>query len=190
MSGDKTTAKYAAKLQKPDGLTLIPPWQARERLRNVPVTGLGGINQGIGAFLADRGVFTCGDMDRIPISTLGQRFGNPGRRIWYMCRGEDPDKVQGHFHPPKSVGHGKVMPPDTRDNDLIFMHALHLNRALDLINERFGEFTIAPAKLLHRSDMPNVIAPAWKPYGHRQTIPSTRPQRRRDTSGKVHDMDW
>jgi len=69
-------------------------------------------------------------------------------------------------------------------------HALHLNRALDLINERFGEFTIAPAKLLHRSDMPNVIAPAWKPYGHRQTIPSTRPQRRRDTSGKVHDMDW
>ena len=32
VSGDKTTAKYAARLQKPDGLSLIPPSQARERL--------------------------------------------------------------------------------------------------------------------------------------------------------------
>jgi DNA polymerase-4 len=63
------------------------------------------------------------------------------------------------------------------------------NQALDLINERFGEFTIAPAKLLRRSDMPNVIAPAWKPYGHRQTIPSTRP-RRPPASGKLPEMDW
>ena len=26
------------------------------------------------------------------------------------------------------------------------------------------------ANLLSKSDMPNVIAPAWKPYGHRQSI--------------------
>ena len=45
-----------------------------------------------------------------------------------------------------------------------------INRVLDEINDRYGEFTIAPATLLHRSKMPNVIAPAWKPFGHRQTI--------------------
>ena len=28
ISGDKTTAKYAAKLNKPDGLTIILPWEA------------------------------------------------------------------------------------------------------------------------------------------------------------------
>jgi len=49
-----------------------------------------------------------------------------------------------------------------------------LNKTLDKINERYGEFTLAPANLLNRSDMPNVIAPAWKPYGHRQTITHTR----------------
>jgi DNA polymerase-4 len=38
LSGDRTTAKYAAKLNKPDGFTVIPPWEARERLRHVPVT--------------------------------------------------------------------------------------------------------------------------------------------------------
>lgn len=45
-----------------------------------------------------------------------------------------------------------------------------LYKALDDINDKYGEFTIAPAPMLHRSQMPNVIAPAWKPYGHRQTI--------------------
>ena len=45
-----------------------------------------------------------------------------------------------------------------------------VNRVMDNINQRYGEFTLAPARLLQRSSMPNVIAPAWKPYGHRQTI--------------------
>ena len=38
------------------------------------------------------------------------------------------------------------------------------------INKRFGEFALAPATLLKRSDMPNVIAPSWKPDGHRRTV--------------------
>ena len=267
LSGDKTTAKYAAKVKKPDGLTLIPPWEARDRLRDVPVMELCGINKGIAGFLAQRGAFTCGDVAKLPISVLGKHFGNPGKRIWKMCRGEDPVKVETNIQAPQTIGHGKVMPPDTRDKDVIYMYLIHmvekvaqrlrrhslaaqkyfiglrtrdgwagsnklktrfrtndsrpivdlcrivlhqhwhgegvfqvqitaldplpergqidlfsedeakfyrLNKAMDLINERFGEFTLAPANLLNRSDMPNVIAPAWKPYGHRQTIPSTK----------------
>lgn len=45
-----------------------------------------------------------------------------------------------------------------------------LDQAVDAINDRYGELTLAPALLLNRSTMPNVIAPAWKPTGHRQTI--------------------
>ena len=45
-----------------------------------------------------------------------------------------------------------------------------LNTVIDCINQRYGEFTLASAKLLDRTDMPNVISPAWKPYGYRQTI--------------------
>jgi len=45
-----------------------------------------------------------------------------------------------------------------------------LNKAMDSINERYGELTLSPARLLNRSEMPNVIAPAWKPDGLRQTI--------------------
>ncbi len=274
ISGDKSTAKWAAKNMKPDGLTIIPPWEAATKLRDVAVTELCGVNIGIGAFLAKHGAFTCGDVARLPISILSQRFGNPGKRIWYMCQGKDPDKVQTNIKSPKSVGHGKVMPPNTTAKDTIYMYLIHmtekvtqrlrknsltaqcfyiglktkhgwlgrkfkiefpsnsskpiielckiviyrywhgegiyqvqltaldpreekgqidlfedddtkdhqLNKALDNINKRYGEFTLAPANLLNRSVLPNVIAPAWRPHGHRQTIQDVSLEKRE--SGK------
>ncbi|MGA9853749.1 MAG: hypothetical protein WBR29_00530 [Gammaproteobacteria bacterium] len=98
VSGDKTTAKYAAKLQKPNGFTVIPPWEARVRLHDVLLTELCGIKKGIGGFLALRSIRTCGDMQRLPISVLAQRFGNPGRRIWLMAQGPRPGPGAGAHH--------------------------------------------------------------------------------------------
>jgi len=262
LSGDKTTAKYAAKLNKPNGLTVIPPWQAQAMLRNVPVTELCGIGTGIGRFLAERGVHVCGDMQQLPVSELGKRFGNVGRRIWYMCQGKDPSPVEVNIAAPKSVGHGKVVPPATTDKEALLTYLLHMsekvasrmrrhqlqasqffiglranagwlggkqkladptqdsqaimglcqqvinrdwqgegifqvqvtalnptdlnqqlslfdnsnddrdrvNQVMDHINERFGEFSLMPGRLINRSEMPNVISPAWKPSGHRKTI--------------------
>ena len=57
VSSDKTTAKYAAKRDKPDGLTVIYPWDAEEELSSVLVTELSGISDGIGGFLASREVY-------------------------------------------------------------------------------------------------------------------------------------
>jgi DNA polymerase IV len=262
VSGDKTTAKYAAKLVKPNGLTLIPPWDAGTRLRDVPVSELCGIGKGIAAWLARHGARTCGEVARLPISVLARRFGNPGRRIWYMCQGRDPDGLQINVPAPKSLGHGKVVPPNTRDPQLIHTWLLHMSekvaarlrrhdleardffiglraasgwlggkrrcalptrdgrvimslcrqviraewrgqgifqvqvtalaprpaqaqgelfaddgarrdavhRVMDRINGRYGDFTVAPGRLLQRSTMPDVIAPAWKPHGHRRTV--------------------
>lgn len=264
LSGDKTTAKYAAKLHKPNGFTVIPPWQAKSTLQHVPVTELCGIAKGIGGFLAQHGVIYCGDMEKLPISVLSRRFGNLGRRIWHMCQGADPDPLHPDVAAPKSIGHGKVMPPNTKERSTLLTYLQHmcskvgtrmrrhdmeaktfwiglrsnqgwlgsksrlsefsadqqqiyqlgkiildlhwqgegihqiqvtaldprptamqmdlfskkahnsgrtqLNKAMDSINERYGELSLAPARLLNRSDMPNVIAPAWKPDGLRQTI--------------------
>ncbi len=265
LSGDKTTAKWAAKQSKPDGFTVVLAEQAAQTLAPVPVTELCGVNRGIGRFLAERGVERCGQMARLPIGVLGKRFGNIGRRIWLMAQGLDPEPVTTHVPPPKSIGHGKVMPPDTHDPVVIRMYLQHmcqkvcrrlrqhqleaghfffglrthdqtsgwlaekkrimpplqdgnrlydeafvfmdacwsgggvhqvqitaleprpaglqqdmfcvndyrrdaLNQTMDVINDRYGEFALSPAALINRSEMPNVIAPAWKPFGHRETI--------------------
>jgi DNA polymerase-4 len=55
------------------------------------------------------------------------------------------------------------------------------NSTMDRINTRYGEFALTPARLLNRSNMPNVIAPAWKPFGHRQTIQDTAADKQRKT---------
>ncbi len=262
LSGDKTTAKYAAKQQKPDGFTVIEPWLAKEQLKSVPVTELCGIAQGIGNFLAQYGAVTCGDVAKLPISLLAKRFGNLGRRIWYMCQGQDPEPVKSTVAAPKSMGHGKVLPPDTRDKKTLLIYLQHmseklaarlranqlvaqifylgvrsyeqgwiankyklaiptqhgqdifrlgkklldehwwgqgiyqvqvsaldpqspkiqldlfnsssthdkLNQVLDQINATYGQFTLAPARLLAKTKAPDVIAPAWKPEGHRRSV--------------------
>ena len=261
VSGDKTTAKFAAKQRKPDGLTLIPPWQARARLADTALTELCGVGSGIASLLAGYGVHTCGDLQRLPISVLGKRFGNPGRRIWLMAQGLDPDPVKPGIPAARSLGHGKVLPPNTRDADTIRVYLMHMahrlaerlranqlvaqqyllglrlyrgwlratlrsllpsddesviyrlcqrwiaenwraqgiwqirivaldpkppmqddlfqrkrpararaHRAMDQINLRYGSMTLASARLLGRSSMPDVISPAWKPDGHRKTV--------------------
>ncbi|MET4694911.1 DNA polymerase Y family protein [Endozoicomonas lisbonensis] len=264
ISGDKTTAKWAAKQQKPDGLTVVLPETRQERLAPVPVTELCGIGSGIGRFLAQYGVHRCGDMKQIPISVLAQRFGNLGRRIWLMAQGMDPDPIHKETKAPQSIGHGKVIPPNTTDKQVLHTYLLHMAEkvaarlrryelqaqtfaigvntrrgwihrklqslhptadgdlimalanfflevywdgrgvhqvhigaldpqpkdhqgelfsedharkdkllaTLDAVNHRFGEFALCKAPLLNRSDMPNVISPAWRPTGHRNTLES------------------
>jgi DNA polymerase-4 len=202
-------------------------------------------------------------MKKIPISIPAKRFGNLGRRIWLMAQGKDPEPMQLSMKAPKTIGHGKVLPPKTKDLPTILTYFQHmcekvtsrlrlhhfkashfyiglkteqgwlqtkfkleegiddgrilfsqcrkftlnnwqqqpvwqvqvtalnpyseqqadmfidsnagnkqqaLNIAVDHINRRYGEFTIAPSRLIDRSTMPNVIAPAWRPSGHRKTI--------------------
>jgi len=130
LSGDKTTAKYASKQQKPNGFTVIEPWQAKERLHSVPVTQLCGIGEGIGNFLAKYKAIYCGDVAKLPISLLAKRFGNMGRRIWFICQGNDPDPVKPNVDAPKSMGHGKVLPPNTTDKKLLLTYLLHMAEKL------------------------------------------------------------
>ncbi|MEL0067908.1 MAG: DNA polymerase IV [Gammaproteobacteria bacterium] len=262
VSGDRSTAKWAAKQQKPNGMTIIAPEDAANRLANVPVTDLCGINKGVGKFLAQYGVYRCGDMAKIPISVMGRRFGNPGKRLWLMAQGLDPAGITQEVAEPKSMGHGKVIPPDTRDADQIKLFLLHMaekvgarlrinnlqaqhfafglrtkhewihsrtkalvntddggliyrlarfffeqkwdgsgvyqvhilamdpkpadgqhdlfiadepkrrqmSEVIDAVNHRYGEFTLCKAPLINRTAMPNVIAPAWKPSGHRDSL--------------------
>ena len=126
VSSDKSTAKYAGEVKKPNGFIVIPPEKIRESLEHVLVTELCGIGPGISQFLLKYGVRYCGDMKKLPISILAQRFGNLGRRIWLMAQGLDFEPVQTKVRDPKSVGHGKVMPPNTKDEKIVLTYLQHM----------------------------------------------------------------
>jgi len=264
VAGTKAVAKVASDMRKPNGITVIPPWEAAERLRDVPMEKVCGLGPHIAEFLRRFGARTCGDVARLPLALLARRYGVVGKYLWLVCQGRDTEPVIHEVAPPKSVGHGKVLPPRTASARVIGIYLRHmcekvaarlrrydmqagrlyvglryqeaggvgelyrlaygtpdgrqffeLARALlaehwrgevvthvqvtathlksaggqlelfapdaprarrrfgavDRINLKYGEFTVAPATLLERSDMPNVIAPAWRPDGHRQHIP-------------------
>lgn len=126
LSGDKTTAKYAAKCNKPDGYKIIPPWHARATLAPLPVTALCGIAHGIARYLAQHQVYYCGDMAKLPIGVLSRRFGRLGIRIWHMAQGLDPAPLVTTIKAPKTIGHGKVMPPNTKDEHTLLCYLSHM----------------------------------------------------------------
>lgn len=177
VSGDKTTAKFAAKQVKPNGITVIPPWETEARLRDVPVTELCGIGKGIGRYLAERGIITCGDMKHLPLQELAQRFGPLGRRIWLMCQGRDPSPVKTNCAAPKSIGHGKILPPATRNHHLIDNIASYLCERLAarlrrhdmqasvfFMGFRNDEGWIAVKTRLPRTDDGNAIYKEWRKF--------------------------
>lgn len=130
LSGDKTTAKFAAKQNKPHGYMIIPPYESKLALADVPVSELCGIGHGMTRYLAQLGVHTCKDMQSIPISVLSKRFGRIGRRIWYMCLGADPHPVNSKLHQPKSLGHSKIIPPGTSNEHTLFSYCHYLTLRL------------------------------------------------------------
>ena len=106
--------------------------------------------------------------------SMAVAYGVPdGRRFFELARalfrerwhGEAVIQVQvtaTHLH--NTSGQLELFTPDE-------VRTIQRFAAIDGINRKYGEFTISPATILGRSSMPNVIAPAWRPDGHRQHIP-------------------
>src|SRR4030067_246711 len=87
-AGTKSPAKIASDLQKPNGLTVIPPWEARARLDGIPMKKLCGIGPHIAEFLSLHGARTCGDVARLPMAVLARRYGVTGKHLWLAGQGE------------------------------------------------------------------------------------------------------
>ncbi len=119
ISYSKSLAKFASKLNKPDGVTFINRNNYHKYLDNAPINKLCGVSKGITNFLNTHGVYKCSDMKKIPISILSNRFGNLGKKIWLMANGNDFEGLTLDPVHPKSLGHGKVLIPNTKNRYLI-----------------------------------------------------------------------
>ena len=263
ISFSKSLAKYASKINKPDGITYINRNNYHEYLDNSPIDTLCGVSTGVKIFLNHHGVYKCSDMKKLPISILSNRFGNIGKKIWLMANGNDFEGLISDSNHPKSLGHGKVLKPNTKSsylikkvflrmsnklairlrksnyesnifligikikagwiqkkvkiekatcnrNDIFNICLSYLNlfekntgiyqvqvtalnplkkntqmdifsedndksevldQALENIYDKFGPETIKPARLISdHTDSPDVIAPAWRPSGHRKSV--------------------
>jgi len=119
---NRLMAKLASDMRKPDGLTVLEPWEIKPLLEKTPVGKLCGIGPVTTKALNEMGLKTCGQLGRYPVDLLKSHFGSYGSRLSEMGRGEDVqyDGYGRETNPAvKSIGHSV-----TFSRDLVDRHSM------------------------------------------------------------------
>lgn len=114
VSINKFLAKIASDLDKPNGLHLIAPTQAKAFVEGLPIQKFHGIGPATARKMAALGIHTGADLKQWPEAELTQRFGKAGRFYYLVARAQDdrpvnPNRIR------KSVGAEQSFAEDLRD---------------------------------------------------------------------------
>jgi DNA polymerase IV len=132
LSATKYVAKVASACQKPDGLTVVPPEEAKAWLAPLSVSWLWGAGLKTQARLHQLGMYTIGDLARADPRFLSAKLGNAGLHFHTLAQAEDPRPVIGR-RASKSLGSEHTLDKDVRNKaDIKF----HLRRSADTIGRR------------------------------------------------------
>ena len=100
----KHLAKIASQVAKPDGLVAVDPRTELEFLHDLPVELMWGVGPVTGARLAARGVYTIGQLARVPGHSLERLLGRAaGEKLSALAWNRDPREIRTH-HRAHSAG--------------------------------------------------------------------------------------
>jgi len=125
VASSKLVAKIASDLNKPDGLTIVPPGREAAFLAPLSIGRLWGVGSTTRAALAMIGVKTIGDLSRVPPAILTAKFGKAGMMMFTFAAGIDPRPVEPG-QAAKSIGHEETFAEDLRDRTRIEKELLAL----------------------------------------------------------------
>jgi DNA polymerase IV len=91
---NKLIAKIASEIKKPNGQFEVTPEEVPEFMAGLPVRKLWGIGEVTEQKLEQRGVKTCGDLQRFSRPELQERFGKFGIELYDLSRGIDHRPVE------------------------------------------------------------------------------------------------
>src|SRR5262245_2407072 len=132
ISSTKYVAKVASACQKPDGLTLVRPEDAKAWLARFPVSCLWGAGPKTQARLQHLGLYTIGDVAAADPRFLCAKLGRLGIHFHSLAHAEDPRPVMGR-RSSKSIGSEHTLASDVRARPDI---KLHLRRSAETIARR------------------------------------------------------
>ena len=118
VGASKSVAKIASDLEKPDGLTVVPPGTERAFLAPLPVGKLPGVGPKTQERLASEGVVTVGDLAERTDEWLLNRFGRNGEYMKRLATGQDDRPVQTS-RDTKSVSSETTLVRDTGDPEAL-----------------------------------------------------------------------
>ncbi len=131
---NKSIAKLASDLSKPNGLLVVRPDEELAFLHPLPVGRLNGVGPHTRDKLEALGLSTIGDLAARPREELTALLGKHGDWLWRLAHAQDDRPVIADYGPPKSVSC-----EDTFDRDIA-----DLNRAAEQV-ERLARHTAGRA---------------------------------------------
>ena len=116
VASSKFVAKIASDIDKPDGLTVVPPNRVREFLDPLPVKKMWGVGKITQQALARLNVKTFKDLRQIPVEILEKNFGKYGTAMHLLSMGIDERDVEPEREV-KSIGHEQTFMKDILNPD-------------------------------------------------------------------------
>jgi DNA polymerase-4 len=116
VASSKFTAKIASDIDKPDGLTVVPPDRVREFLDPLPVKKMWGVGKITQQALTRLNVKTFKDLRQIPVEILEKNFGKHGAAMHLLSMGIDERDVEPE-RKVKSIGHEQTFMKDILNPD-------------------------------------------------------------------------
>ena len=132
LSATKYVAKVASACRKPDGLTVVPPEEAKAWLAPLPVSWLWGAGPKTQARLHALGLDTIGEVANADPRFLSAKLGSAGLHFHTLAQAEDPRSVVGK-RVSKSIGSEHTLDEDICTKADI---KLHLRRSADIVGRR------------------------------------------------------
>jgi DNA polymerase-4 len=115
---NKFLAKVASDLDKPDGLTIIPPENVPQFIEKLPVEKVPGVGKKMVQTLHRMGVRTLGDVQKLSTHELLKKTGKFGERLSKISRGIDETPVVPHIAS-KSISSERTLSVDTNEMEVL-----------------------------------------------------------------------
>ncbi len=111
---NKSSAKIASDMKKPDGLTMVPFGGVEAFLAPLPVSAVTGIGRKTQEFLKEKGIESIGQLQKLPGKQLLSWFGKNGVWLWGVIHGQENVEVRQQ-ELPKSLSVERTFKEDTLD---------------------------------------------------------------------------
>ena len=132
LSSTKYVAKVASAFRKPDGLTIVPPEDAKAWLAPLPVSRLWGVGPKTQDRLHQLGLGTIGSVAEADPRFLSAKLGSAGLHFYTLAQAVDSRPVLGS-RMSKSIGSENTFERDLSERaDIKF----HMRRSADVIGRR------------------------------------------------------
>src|SRR5712692_2098787 len=115
---NKSIAKMASDMNKPDGLTVVRFEEVNKFLEPLPVGKISGVGSKTAKFLNDAEIQTIGELSRVPAKKLTDWFGKGGVWLWAIANGIEETPVEERPLR-KSVSVEQTFEKDLRDKNLV-----------------------------------------------------------------------